>query len=113
MTRFDPKRRSPDLSPIRSKLLVHHEGVNEAEYRMPETEWEAADLRKPVRLPRPDRALVGADDEIELHGTEASFFGSAQRMLEHQTGDTLALRLRRCHVPAICDVIAASSVVCT
>ena len=80
---------------------------------MPEAERYAADLRKPVRLPRPDRALVGADDEIELHGTEASFLGSAQRMLEHQTGDTPALGLLGCHVPAICNVIAASSVVCT
>jgi hypothetical protein len=34
-------------------------------------------------------------------------------MLEHQTGDAAAFGLRRCHIPAICNVIAASSLVCT
>jgi len=54
---------------------------------MSEAERYAADLRKTVRLPRPDRALVSAYDEIELHGAEASFPRADQRMLKHQAGD--------------------------
>ena len=80
---------------------------------MSEGERQASDLRKTISLPRPDRALVGADDKIELHGTEASLLGSDERMFEHQAGDTLALRLRRRHVSTICDVIPGSSLVCT
>jgi len=80
---------------------------------MPEAKRYTADLRKTVRLPRPDGALVRADDEIELHRSETSFLGTNQRMLEHQAGYTLALGLRRCHVPAICNVIPASRLVRT
>ena len=61
---------------------------------MPEAKRYTADLRKTVRLPRPDGALVRADDEIELHRSETSFLGTNQRMLEHQAGYTLALGLR-------------------
>jgi hypothetical protein len=83
-----------DFLPVGSKLLVHHEGIHEAQRRMPEAPRQQAHFRKTVRLPRLDRALVGAHHEIELHGTEAPLPRAHQGMFKHQARNASALSLR-------------------
>src|SRR5262249_3297533 len=64
-----------------------------------------------IRLPRPNRALVGADDEIELHGAEAAVSRARKRMFEHRTREAAPLRGLCGHVTAVRDVAAATRLV--
>src|SRR5690606_24308229 len=53
------------------ELAVHHQRIDEAELRMAEAAGDSAHFGKTHRLPQPDRACVGADDEVELHALVA------------------------------------------
>lgn len=54
-----------------SELLVHYQGIDAAELRMLECIRQAADDFETVGAPGCDGALIGADDEVELHCPEA------------------------------------------
>jgi hypothetical protein len=41
-------------------------------------------------LPESHGALVGADDKVELHGTESASFGVIERMPTHRTSHASA-----------------------
>src|SRR4051812_38834386 len=57
------------------QMLVHNERIDEAQSGMQERQGQSTYHFKTVGLPRPDRALVRADDEVELHGSKATLPG--------------------------------------
>ena len=90
---------------------VHHERVNQALARRGERQGQPAHNVEPQRLPEPDRPLVAADDEIELHCTKPAGAGDLERMGVHLPGYPAACRLGRGHVTAIADVPSAARLV--
>jgi len=52
---------------------------------------EAADGFESAALPETEGALVGGDDEVELHGAEATLFGVVEGVEAHGAGDSAAL----------------------
>lgn len=93
------------------QLTVHHERINGAENRMHKRAGQPADDFELQTLPEPHRALVGADDEIKLHGVEAAGFSVLDGMQAHRAGDAAAVGPRRGHVTAIGDVRATALLV--
>src|ERR1700694_2732034 len=69
---------------------------------------KTADDFKSEILPKPDGALVGADDKIELHGTESASFSVVERMHTHRTRHASAGGAKGGHVAAIGYVRASS-----
>src|SRR5258707_11005763 len=80
-------RRTQLRQAVGSERAIHHERVDEAEAGMGEGLREAAHDGEAEALPEPHRALVAADDEIELHGAEAAPPRLAPRVLAHGAGD--------------------------
>ena len=66
---------------------------------------------KPELLPQPHGPFVGGDDEIELHGGEATRTRLIERMCAHGAGDAAAERVRRNDITAVGDVLPATPVV--
>lgn len=66
-----------------------------------------------VFFPKMNGGLVGADDEVELHGAIACGFGEMKRMLAHGVGDAAALLLWVCDVAAVADVGAGALLIGT
>ena len=94
------------LDPL--KLLVHHEGVHVACVRVQECLWEGSYDGEAAALPEVDGALVGADDEVELHGAEALGARLVEGVPAHAAGDSAA-GCRCCsHVSAVGYVRAAA-----
>src|SRR3546814_8019971 len=50
-----------------SEPAEHHERIDKTLHRVVERPRQAADHLEPQRLPQPDRADIGTDDEVELH----------------------------------------------
>ena len=71
---------------------VHHQRVDVAAARVEDGAGQAAQGREAHALPEGDRALVGGDDEIELHRPEAALSRPVARMRAHRPGDPLAPR---------------------
>src|SRR5215469_13067103 len=69
------------------QVAEHDQGVDVAFRRMVESTREATDNFEAQALPEADGALVGADDEVELHRTKAPGFGVFKRMGAHSAGD--------------------------
>src|SRR5579871_6887399 len=57
---------------------------------MRESAGQPPDDREAEALPELHRALVAADDEIELHGAKAALLGMRQRMCAHGARHTAA-----------------------
>jgi hypothetical protein len=66
--------------------------------------WESANDLKAEALPQLHRSLVRADDEVELHRSEARVFCLFFGVEAHRPGDTTARGMSRRHVSAIADV---------
>src|SRR6186713_1906881 len=81
-------RRAADAS----KRLIHYQYLDVTVPRMRESARHAADHVEPQRLPQPYRALVGADDEIELHAAIAARAGLLERMRAHRPSDAAPAR---------------------
>src|ERR1700720_2307892 len=69
---------------------------------------QAPDNFEAETLPKPYGPLVGADDKVELHGTEASSFGVVERMLTHRARHASAGGANIGHVAAIGYVRAST-----
>jgi hypothetical protein len=93
------------------KIAIHYEGVDVALRWMKKSFGKAADDLEVEALPKAYGAVVGADDEIELHGAKAAFAGTLQGMLAHSSGDASACSGGRGDVAAIGDVRSASFLV--
>ena len=52
---------------------------------MPKSSWKSAGNFEAEALPQTDRSLVGADDKVELHGTEPSGLSVLERMTAHRS----------------------------
>src|SRR3546814_12572879 len=67
-------------------------------FRSVERPRQAADHLEPQRLPQPDRADIGADDEVELHRPKAARFRMVDRMQAHRPRDPATRRRRARHI---------------
>src|SRR5690606_276700 len=63
------------------------------------------------RLPQPDRACVGADDEVELHALVAEHPGALERTGAHRARHAAAARRLGDHVAAVAHMPAAAGLV--
>ena len=61
-----------------SKLTIHDECVDEAACWMFKRFRQTANDFEAKALPKPNRAIVGADHEIVLHGSEPAFAGALE-----------------------------------
>ncbi len=86
------------------EIAVHDVGVDVAQRWMKEGFRKCADDCKFEALPEADGAVVGADDEIILHGAKSAAASPAQRMLAHRARHAAAGRIHSSHVAAIGDV---------
>ena len=75
-----------------SERSVHYQRVHEPQNRMLETLRNRSDNVESKMTPKLDRALVGTDHAVELHGLEASRSRVTQRVLAHRRCNTLADR---------------------
>src|SRR5258707_9781364 len=91
-------RRTQLRQAVGSERAIHHERVDKAEAGMGEGLREAADDGEAEALPEPHRALVAADDEIELHGAKTSAPRVRERVLAHGGGDPASARRGPRHV---------------
>ena len=90
---------------------MHHQRVHSAERRVQENAGQTPDNRESKALPQPDRALVAADYEVELHGAEPERLRVLERMQTHGTRDTASAGPRRGHVAAVGNVRASAFVI--
>ena len=72
---------------------MHHEYIHEPLRSMLVSFGQYSNDLKAKRFPKIDRHLVGADNEIELHGLITLFFRVSQRLLAELAGDALAAEL--------------------
>src|SRR6266850_4846255 len=93
------------------EIAIHDVGVDVSLHGMLECSGKASDNFKSEGLPQTHGALVGADDEIELHRAKSALSRSAQRMRAHRAGHAAARRRHGCHVAAVGDVRSATLLV--
>jgi DnaJ-like protein len=90
---------------------VHDEGIDESECRVFESGRQPSDNVEAVRLPGPNRATIGAHDEVELHREKRSCPRASDRVFEHRAPDPFTLRCRGRHVATVGDMAPATSLV--
>jgi len=74
---------------------------------------EAADGFESAALPEAEGALVGGDNEVELHGAVAALSGVVEGVEAHSAGDSAALLGGRGSIAAVGDVGSAAGLVGT
>ena len=89
-------------------MTIHDERIHVAGIGMLEGSRKAAGNLESEALPKPDRALVGADHEVELHGAEAASFCVFERMAAHGARYSSAGGANIGHVAAIGYVRASA-----
>jgi hypothetical protein len=89
----------------------HHVGIDEVKPGVPEGGREPADDGKAEVLPQPDGPFVGSDDEVELHGCEATGARLIERMRAHGPGHAAPKCVWRDYVTAIGHMRAAASII--
>src|SRR3984885_50360 len=72
---------------------------------------QGADDVEPQSLPQTNRAIIGADDEVELHRPEVFGAGVAQRVLAHLAPDAPAGGSSGGYVTTVADVLAATRLI--
>lgn len=92
-------------------FAIHHQNIHESLRGVLKGKRQAADNFETEARPQFNGALVGADDEVELHRAEAAFPGSLERMEAHLAGDAAALRGGRGDVAAIGHVRPSTQLV--
>lgn len=90
---------------------MHYQRVHEPQNRMLETLRNRSDNVESKMTPKLDRAFVGTDHTVELHGPEASRSRVTQRVLAHRRCNTPADRVRRGYITAVGDVGTAAPLV--
>src|SRR5579875_2920843 len=78
---------------------------------MEERFGQAAHDFKSAALPESDGALIGADDEVELHGAKGTAPGVVERVHTHRSRDASARGSRRSDVTAIGHMGTASHLI--
>ena len=68
------------LFPCSRELLIHDHGIDKTVLGVPKRVRQTANNLKAEVAPQFHRSVVGADDEVELHGAEAAFPGTLQRV---------------------------------
>lgn len=68
------------------EIAKHHESVHVAQGRVQERTWKATDGFEAELVPEMHCALVGADDEVELHGAKPERSGVLKRVGAHGLG---------------------------
>src|SRR5947207_15590787 len=78
---------------------------------MSERERETSNDLKAERLPKPYCSLIGAHDEIELHGSVSPRSRVIQGVPAHLPSDAPACRGRARHIAAVAHVSAAAGLI--
>src|ERR1700760_1943581 len=84
-----------------SQRAIHDQRVHISEARVQKCAGQAADRRKAKLLPHMNRAKIGADDKVELHGAEAVGARVLERMGTHRGRHSATNCVNGCHVAAI------------
>ncbi len=87
-------------------MAVHNVGIHVALFGVVESAGQAACDFEAEFLPEADGDFVGADDDVELHGTEAAFPGTVEGVDAHGAGDAPASGPGCGHVSAVGYVAA-------
>src|SRR3546814_286381 len=91
-----------------SEPAEHYQRVDETLGWMVERPRQPPDHLEPQRLPQPDRADIGADDEVELHRPKAARFRMVDRMQAHRPRDPATRRRRARHIPRVAHMPPAA-----
>jgi hypothetical protein len=75
---------------------------------MIECEWQSTYCLESKRLPKMNRALVGAYSKVELHGPKSVFPSVNQRVFAHLARDTSPGSGGACHVAAITNMLPST-----
>src|SRR5688572_7784290 len=86
----------------------HHQGIDIAESRMVECAGQSAHDLEAEALPEADSALIGADNEVELHRAEALCPREIERVEAHGARDAAAGCGGGGHIATIGDVGATA-----
>lgn len=90
------------------ELTIHHQGVDVAMPWMPEGLGEATYDFESKFLPEMYGGLIGADDEIKLHGTKTEVAGEVERMGAHGAGNAASCGPGSGHIAAVRDMAASA-----
>src|SRR3984885_15044212 len=90
---------------------IHHQRIDVAMRGMQKRSRQTTHRGEAERLPEPHRPLVCAHNEVELHRAEATLARHFQRMQTHRASHAAPHRLLCGHVPAICHMRAAATLI--